>query len=132
MEVPAMKRFPTGLVAGAFLVMVIAACGSPGGGGTAAPASSPSSAPAAATITVVPDPTTIGTFMPPAVSVKTGDTVTWSFEDLNPHTASSDMGVFSSLPLTKGKTYAYRFAKAGTYKYHCAIHPEMMGTITVS
>jgi len=66
------------------------------------------------------------------VSVKAGDTVQWSFQDLNPHTASSDMGVFSSLPLTKGKTYSYKFTKAGVYKYHCSIHPEMMGTVSVN
>ena len=86
---------------------------------------------AAATIVVVPDPTTIGTFMPPAVTVKAGDTVAWAFQDNNPHTASSDMAVFSSLPSTKGKTYSYRFTRPGTYRYHCSIHPEMMGTITV-
>ena len=126
-----MKRYPTGLLAGAFLVMVIAGCGS-SGGGASAPAASPSAVAAAATITVSPAPTTIGTFMPSAVSVKAGDTVTWSFQDQNPHTASSDTAVFSSLPSTKGKTYSYKFTKPGTYKYHCSIHPEMMGSITVS
>jgi plastocyanin len=131
MEVPAMKRLSTGLLAGTLLVMAVTGCGSSGGGGSSASAS-PAAVAAAATITVVPDPATIGTFMPPAVSVKAGDTVTWRFQDLNPHTASSDTGVFSSLPSTRGKTYSYKFATPGTYKYHCAIHPEMMGTVTVS
>jgi len=128
-----MRRNKAGLGAGALLLLVVAGCGGTSGGSTSAAGSpSPAAVAAAATIMVVPDPTTIGTFMPPAVSVKAGDTVEWAFQDGNPHTASSDMGVFSSLPLTRGKKYAYKFTKAGTYKYHCSIHPEMMGTVTVS
>ena len=128
-----MRKTNAGLGAAALLLLVVAGCGSaPAGSTSASGSASPAAAAAAATIMVVPDPTTIGTFMPPAVSVKAGDTVAWAFQDSNPHTASSDMGVFSSLPSTKGKKYSYKFTKPGTYKYHCSIHPEMMGTITVS
>ena len=128
-----MRRNRAGLGAGVLLLVMVAGCGGATGASTSTSSSpSPAVAAAAATIMVVPDPTTIGTYMPAAVTVKAGDTVAWDFQDINPHTASSDMAVFSSLPSTKGKTYSYKFTKPGTYKYHCAIHPEMMGTITVS
>jgi plastocyanin len=34
------------------------------------------------------------------------------------------------MPLGSGATYSVNLA-AGTYQYHCAIHPNMVGTITV-
>ncbi|HTZ41834.1 MAG TPA: plastocyanin/azurin family copper-binding protein [Candidatus Omnitrophota bacterium] len=30
-----------------------------------------------------------------------------------------------------GGTYSHTFAAAGTYSYHCSIHPSMKGTIIV-
>lgn len=127
-----MNRF--GLGSGALLLLVVAGCGGSSGSssGSTGTANSPAAAAAAATVMVIPDPATIGAFTPPTVTLKAGDTVQWAFQDGNPHTATSDTGTFSSLPLTKGKTYSYKFAKAGTYKYHCSIHPEMMGTVTVN
>ena len=89
---------------------------------------------AAATVTVVTDPATIGAFTPQEVSIKAGQTVLWKFDDINPHTVTSDtnMGNYSSQPSAKGKEFRHTFAAAGTFKYHCAIHPEMLGTVTVS
>ena len=124
-----MRTGRLGIGAG-MVLLLLAGCGTSTRG--SASAGSPAPAPAAAAVTVVPDPATIGTFMPPSVSVKAGDTVEWKFQDLNPHTTTSDMSVWSSLPLTRGKTYSYRFTRPGTHTYHCAIHPEMMGTVTVS
>ena len=47
------------------------------------------------------------------------------------HQIASDNGAFAtSQPLGSGKTYSVNLA-AGTYQYHCAIHPNMVGTITV-
>lgn len=114
------------LAPGITLALALAGCGGSGATGSSSPA-----APApAVTVKVVPDPATIGTFVAPAVTIKAGETVKWDFEDLNPHTVSS--ATFSSEPMDKGKSYSHTFAKAGTYMYHCAIHPEMMGTVTVN
>ena len=114
------------LVPGITLALALAGCGGSGSAGS----NTPTQAAAAATVRIIPDPATIGAFTPPAVSVKAGETVKWQFEDLNPHTVSS--ATFSSQPMAKGKEYTHTFAKAGTYEYHCAIHPEMLGTVTVS
>ncbi|MHB8508705.1 MAG: cupredoxin domain-containing protein [Candidatus Dormibacteria bacterium] len=114
------------------ITLAVAACGS-GSSSNGGPAT-PAPAAAAATVTVIPDPATIGAFTPPAVNIKVGETVLWKFEDLNPHTVTSDtnMGSYSSQPSPKGKEYRHQFNTAGTFHYHCAIHPEMMGTVTVS
>ena len=128
-----MMRYRVRFGAGLAMLLFTVGCGaSSAGGSTGSATTPPAAAAAAATVNIVPDPATIGAFTPPAVTVKTGDTVEWDFQDLNPHTTSSDMGVWSSLPLTKGKRYSYKFTKPGTYAYHCSIHPEMKGTITVS
>jgi plastocyanin len=44
--------------------------------------------------------------------------------------ASDDQTFATSAPLGAGATYSVSLA-AGTYHYHCAIHPNMVGTITV-
>ena len=106
--------------------MLVAACGQAVAPG---PASAPVSR-AAVTVKVIPDPATIGSFVAPDVTIKAGETVRWDFQDLNPHTVSS--AGFSSEPLTKGKSYSHTFTKPGTDMYHCAIHPEMLGSVTVT
>ena len=37
-----------------------------------------------------------------------------------------------SPPLGSGATYTVKFTAPGTYNYHCAIHPNMVGTIVVA
>lgn len=50
-----------------------------------------------------------------------------------PHQPTSDNGAFTqSPPLGSGGTYTVKFTAAGTYNYHCAIHPTMVGTIVVT
>jgi plastocyanin len=117
------------LVPATLLGLALAGCGGSAGSGSPAPSSAGAPV-AAATIKVVPDPAAIGAFTPPSVTVKAGEAVEWDFQDLNPHTASS--ATFSSQPLTRGKKYSHTFATAGIYAFHCAIHPEMTGTITVN
>ena len=54
-------------------------------------------------------------------------------DDTNTHTVMSDDGTsFNSGDLTAGASYSYQFQTVGTYNYHCALHPEMKGTITVA
>jgi plastocyanin len=44
---------------------------------------------------------------------------------------TADDGAFRSDRLGSGATFSQTFAKAGTFAYHCAIHPGMTGTVTV-
>ena len=49
------------------------------------------------------------------------------------HQITSDDAAFdTSEPFTPGQSYTVVLGLAGTYHYHCAIHPNMVGTITVT
>lgn len=98
-----------------------------------APSSQPTPLPAAV-VKIVTDPATIGAYAPAVVTINAGQEIEWDFVDLNPHTVSADPGSggYSSRESAKGKTFRHRFDKVGTYSYHCAIHPEMHGIVTVN
>jgi len=73
-------------------------------------------------------------FSPATLTIKTGTTVTWTNQDGAPHQISSDPGApvaFNSESLANGASYQFTFTQAGTYDYHCTIHPAMKGTIIV-
>jgi plastocyanin len=49
------------------------------------------------------------------------------------HNITSDNGAFApSGDLGGNGTYSVALTTAGSYPYHCAIHPNMVGTITVN
>ena len=71
-------------------------------------------------------------FSPQTVTINVGDTVVWTNKDSVSHTVTSDSGAeLGSNSLSKSGTYSHTFTMAGTYKYHCAIHTSMKGTIIV-
>jgi amicyanin len=72
------------------------------------------------------------TFDPPALTVKTGTTVTWVNADDIPHVVSEKDGKFRSSALDTDETFAQTFTAAGTVEYFCAIHPRMTGKIIVT
>jgi plastocyanin len=116
------------LVAGA---AVLSACSSPLA--AACSAKGGTTATAATTVKVVADSQTQGAYQPNPVTVKVGDSVTWTWEDQgNQHSVSADDGSFESCLQSNGYTFTTTFAKAGTFAYHCSIHPSMKGTVTVS
>jgi len=71
------------------------------------------------------------TFNPPQLTVKAGTTVTWTNEDDIPHTVTSTTQVFKSAALDTDQKFSFTFTTPGTYKYFCALHPHMTGTIVV-
>ena len=72
-------------------------------------------------------------FSPSSLSINAGETVVWTNKDNVPHTVSSDSGSELSSPtLSPGDTYSHTFGTAGSYSYHCNIHPNMKGSIIVS
>ena len=72
------------------------------------------------------------TFIPASVTVPLGSTVTWNNQDAAAHQIASDTHAFMSQPLSQGSIYSFTFMTRGTFPYHCAIHPYMKGTITVT
>jgi plastocyanin len=71
-------------------------------------------------------------FDPAAVEVPVGGTVTWTNGGGAPHTATADDGSFDSRRLQPGESFSQTFGTAGTFPYHCDIHPQMTGTVTVT
>jgi len=69
-------------------------------------------------------------FKPDAVTVKVGTTVTWTNHGRT-HTVTADAGIFDSGPISSGGTFSMTFKKAGTYAYHCSIHPSMVAQVVV-
>jgi plastocyanin len=71
------------------------------------------------------------TFSPSALTVAIGTTVTWTNEDDAPHTVDATTRAFGSGVLDTDQRFSFTFTTPGTYKYFCALHPHMTGTIVV-
>jgi plastocyanin len=71
-------------------------------------------------------------FQPASVEVAAGSTVTWTNTGQAPHTVTADDGAFDSGQLAPGASFSQTFDTAGTFTYHCNIHPQMTGTIIVT
>jgi plastocyanin len=140
-----------------FVVLMVAslalsACGTPSTSGyapssgygnatspTAAPVVvAPTTAPAANTPASAPAGTEVKVqianfaFSPSTLDIKVGTTVTWTNEDSAPHTVTANDGSFASNDLNQGASFSFTFTTAGTYAYHCGVHPGMKATITVT
>jgi amicyanin len=71
-------------------------------------------------------------FSPKTLTIHTGDTITWTNKDSAPHTVTSDSGSELDSPtLNTNQIYTHTFSTAGTYDYHCTVHPMMKATIIV-
>ncbi|GAA2926105.1 hypothetical protein GCM10020221_22570 [Streptomyces thioluteus] len=71
-------------------------------------------------------------FIPDSLTVNAGDTVTWTNEDGTDHTVTADDGSFNSGRFGQGRTFSHTFTLSGPFPYHCDIHREMRGTVTVT
>jgi amicyanin len=67
-------------------------------------------------------------FTPQDITIKAGDTVTWTNQDTVKHDVDFDS--FKSPLLGQGETYSHTFDKPGTYSYDCDVHPFMKGRVT--
>jgi plastocyanin len=70
-------------------------------------------------------------FSPQEVTVAVGDSVTWTNDDAAAHTASADDGAWNTSSIATGASGSITFSTAGTFPYHCDIHPTMTGTVVV-
>lgn len=72
-------------------------------------------------------------FTPATTNITAGDSVTWSNVQAGvTHTATSDTGVWDSGNIAASGTFSQTFPSAGTFPYHCSIHPSMTGTIVAA
>jgi plastocyanin len=101
--------------------------GSGGGGNTTATG-----------VSIVPGASTLTTdaFSPNPIQVSVGATVTWTNNDAEPHTVNAGeyatpSRLFDSYIPPAG-TFEHTFTEAGEYPYFCLLHPNMVGTVSVS
>jgi plastocyanin len=73
-------------------------------------------------------------FLPGDITVKKGTTVTWTNKDSTAHSVNEMDGQKGpdSGDLNPGDKYTFTFNQSGTFKYRCNLHPEMLGTVTVT
>ena len=69
-------------------------------------------------------------FEPAQLTVKVGQTVTWTNRDDIPHTVVC-AGKFRSKTMDTDGTFSFTFTAAGEYKYFCSLHPHMTGAVKV-
>ena len=70
-------------------------------------------------------------FNPQPVSAKVGDVVAWKNDDSAPHSATMDDGSCDTDTINVGSGAMLVFSAAGTYTYHCKVHPSQMKGFTV-
>ena len=70
-------------------------------------------------------------FSPAQTKVATGDTIHWTNDGVNFHTTTGDdpLGFWDSGFMSSGSTFDFLWA--GTFPYHCDIHTDMKGTVSV-
>ena len=90
-------------------------------------------------VSIVPGSSSLTTdaFSPNPVQVSVGSTVTWTNDDTQPHTVNAGenatpSGVFDSPIMPPAGTFEHTFTEAGEYPYFCLLHPNMVGTVSVS
>ncbi len=112
----------------AVALVAVQACGSsysptsPGGGGGGT---------ADVTITIVANSGS-SSFSPNPGTVPVGKTVAWRNADSATHDIVADSGSFNTGTIAPGSTSSpIMMGTAGSFSYHCSIHPTMTGTLTV-
>jgi len=107
-----------------------AACGGGGGGGVTNPPS-PGGGNADLIITIVAENGSMS-FSPNPATVNAGQRVAWRNSAGTTHTATQNSGGFDTGNIASGATSgSINMPAAGTFGYHCSLHPAMVGTLTV-
>jgi plastocyanin len=70
-------------------------------------------------------------YAPDELDVSVGTSVTWTNTDSIAHTSTSNAAGWDSGIVAPGEAFSFTFQTAGTFQYHCAIHPGMTGTVVV-
>jgi len=104
-----------------------------GCGQSTTPTSTSPSATGNSSVSIVAGSRTLTTnaFSPNPVAISQGMSVTWMNNDSITHTSTGNNGEWDSGSLAPGASFTKTFSSAGTFQYHCAIHPGMVGTVTV-
>lgn len=115
------------------LAVLLAGCSS-GSGEYAAPRTS-ATTPATTPASVPGNALQIAGFsyQPNPLTVKPGATITVKNADSADHTVTADTGGAFDLTVSQGEPATFTApSRAGTFAFHCSIHPSMHGTLVVA
>lgn len=107
--------------------LVAAGCSSGGGSGSSAAAACRQTTDAGAVTVSIKD----FEFTPAAIVAKVGQVVAFTNTGFEPHNATLDAGGCATSTLQTDKTDGLVFGAVGVYPFHCSVHAQMTGTITV-
>ncbi len=120
----------------AAVALPFASCGGGGGGGGVTNPPPPSGGgggggTANVIITIIAENGNMS-FSPNPATVTRGQTVAWRNSAGTAHTATQNGGAFDTGNINGGaQSGALTMNTAGSFAYHCAIHPSMVGSVTV-
>lgn len=78
------------------------------------------------------DATDAITFSPSAVTIPAGDSIFFTFASVQHNVIfTAATGAPADVPNSSNTTVKRAFPTAGTFSYHCGIHPSMTGSVTV-
>ena len=129
-----MRRLAVWSLAALAATATIAACFSEHSDGTG---------PTGGTCGIPLDPSVVGTtiiainnfsYVPVTTTVPAGTTVTWANCEpagTEAHTVTADQGAFDSPLFQTGEFFQQTFAQAGSFTYHCEVHPSMTASLIV-
>lgn len=88
-------------------------------------------------VSIVPGASNLNTnaFSPNPIQVGVGSSITWTNNDVEPHTVNAGenatpSGLFDSYIPPAG-TFQHTFTEVGEYPYFCILHPNMVGIVSV-
>jgi plastocyanin len=115
------------LLFAAATVLAASACGS----SSSTSPTSPTTPAADVTVQIVGD-NGINSYNPNPTTMKVGQSVAWHNADTIAHDSTQDAGKFGTGTLNAGATSTpITMSTAGTFTYHCTIHPGMVGSVIV-
>ena len=71
-------------------------------------------------------------FSPATLTITKGTVVTWQNNDGVAHTATADNGTWNTGNIPSGGSKSIAFVSAGTFAYHCTVHPMMTASVSAN
>jgi plastocyanin len=130
-------RFVPRLMLVSMILVFAVACGDSNSPSPASPSPTPAPTPTgggpSSSVAIVVGAATLGNraYTPDDLNVVLGTTVTWTNSDSVAHTSTSNATGWNSGVVAPGGQFSFTFQTAGTFPYHCSIHPGMVGTVVV-
>lgn len=70
-------------------------------------------------------------FQPDVLTLRPGDSVTWTNKDPFPHTVVAENGAFKSGNIAPGMSWKHTIRTKGIIRYFCSLHATMKATLDV-